>query len=158
MDLLKYWYYKNEVKIFTYGFIIFFIILCIVFTSCRTSKIITQTKVETKYSIDTVIVNKNINTVSVVHDSVLVHDTIKVENQFSKVKVFNSSGKLKVELTSKPFITPVKIDVVKTEEKKEVARTVTKTSFGTFFLIVFISYVSGIVTLALILMKFKLFK
>lgn len=138
------WYgmrYKFELMI------IFFLCFLIALTcSCRTSKFV----IKTDYKIDTIFVNHDINTVSVVTDTLLKTDTIKVENQFSKVKVYyDNIGKIKVDLTSLPFEIKYQLAV----SKKEVIRKVEKTKLSTILLYCLFSFLIGAISSGFVLYK-----
>lgn len=85
----------------------------------------TITTTQTILQLDTIIQFKH-DTIQVVKE-VLIHDTAMVENSTSKARSYYSPKKQKIVLTlvGKDIPIPVKMNVTKTETKKEVERVVT---------------------------------
>jgi len=97
-------------------FIVLLSVLSLFTFSCSTVKTTTQTTTV----IDTIYINPVIDTIKVfkeykIEKDTLIFDTIRVENKFSKVKVFKAGGKIEVQLISKPFETV--LHATKTENK-----------------------------------------
>lgn len=102
-------YLRKYERAITYLIILILFILMFFFSGCCRpafkSVIFTQ--------IDTIYINPDIDTIRIekeykIKKDSIVFDTIKIENEFSKVTIFPVHGKIKAELISKPFQIEIK--------------------------------------------------
>lgn len=147
--------YEKTIKLLLLLFgIILFLILA---SGCAVVKRTTETKVQ----IDTVYVNSVIDTIRIekeykIKKDSLIFDTIRAENNFSKIKIYPSAGKIKVEFLSKPF--EIKIHAVKSEKIKSVERE-KKISLITKAKYIFLGFAVGVILTAISLYNaFKNYK